>query len=75
MINNMLINYHHAIFDLLDAKPLLSDEAIKRIAEREHICSKAFPASVKEWFRIEHSKRMFDETKQHLTYRFKNSIN
>jgi hypothetical protein len=54
------LKYHHAIFDLLGKKPIISPKAQTVIEEREKVCRVSFPASVKEYFSIQDAAKLFE---------------
>lgn len=60
-----VLKYHHAIFDLLDRTPVISETAQALIAEREKACGVTFPASVKEYFSVEGAVKLFGQQTPH----------
>jgi hypothetical protein len=44
--------YHQVIFDLLGRRPVVSEEATRRIDEAERQCGRPLPGSVREWYSL-----------------------
>jgi hypothetical protein len=55
------LQYHQAIFELLDIKPVLSTAQLETLEKREKVAGMQFPASVREWFTISDAERLFYE--------------
>jgi len=58
-MNASKLQYHQAIFALLDLQPVISQSQVSLINQREQLCQVAFPASVREWFSIEGAADLF----------------
>lgn len=56
-----MLKYHQKVFDKLNIEPILSPERMELIEKRENICKVKFPASIKEWFSIQHAEKIFHD--------------
>lgn len=61
------LQYHSATLALLDLDVKTSAERMRAIQEREAVCGRLFPASVKEWYALEGVDKLFcSETGDYL---------
>jgi hypothetical protein len=53
------LKYHQQILHLLGIEPVLPFERAALLEERERLCGVRFPASVREWFAVQHAEALF----------------